>query len=181
DTDAGIKIAQACERAAFAVSPQIVNSEGANVYTSSGHFVLANTRGFVGAYPYSRHSISVSPIARDANGMQRDDWSPASRVPSDLATPERVGDYAARRALARLSARKLKTRKVAVLFEAPLVCGLVGNFVQAASGGALYRKASFLVDGRDKTPFSDHISAHAHPYTPRAAGSAPFHQAGVPR
>jgi PmbA protein len=179
DTDAGIRIAQACERAAFAVSPQIVNSEGANVYTSSGHFVLANTRGFVGAYPYSRHSISVSPIARDANGMQRDDWYTASRVPAELATPERVGDYAARRALARLSARKLKTRKVPVLFEAPLVCGLLGNFVQAASGGALYRKASFLVDALDKPLFADHISVHEDPYAPRASGSAPFDEEGV--
>ena len=179
DTDAAIRIAQACERAAFAVSPQIVNSEGANVYTSSGHFVLANTRGFVGAYPYSRHSISVSPIARDANGMQRDDWYTASRVPSELATPERVGDYAARRALARLSARKLKTRKVPVLFEAPLVCGLLGNFVQAASGGALYRKASFLVDALDKPLFADHISVHEDPYAPRASGSAPFDEEGV--
>jgi len=179
DTDEAIRIAQACERAAFAVSPQIVNSEGANVYTSSGHFVLSNTRGFVGAYPYSRHSISVSPIARDANGMQRDDWYTASRVPVDLATPERVGDYAARRALARLSARKLKTRKVPVLFEAPLVCGLLGNFVQAASGGALYRKASFLVDALDKPLFAEHISVHEDPYAPRASGSAPFDEEGV--
>jgi PmbA protein len=179
DTDAAIRIAQACEKAAFAVSPQIANSEGANVYTSSGHFVLANTRGFVGGYPYSRHSISVSPIARDASGMQRDDWYTSSRVPAELATPARVGDYAARRALARLSARKLRTRKVPVLFEAPLVCGLVGNFVQAASGGALYRKASFLVDGLDKPLFADHISLHEDPYTPRGSGSAPFDEEGV--
>lgn len=179
DTDGAIRIAQACERAAFAVSPQIVNSEGANVYTSSGHFVLANTRGFVGAYPYSRHSISVSPIASDKNGMQRDDWYTTSRVPGEMAAPEKVGDYAARRALARLSARKLKTRKVPVLFEAPLVCGLVGNFVQAASGGSLYRKASFLVDALDKPLFADHISIHEDPYAPRGSGSAPFDEEGV--
>ncbi len=179
DTDAGIRIAQACERAAFAVSPQIVNSEGANVYTSSGHFVLANSRGFVGAYPYSRHSISVSPIAGDGKGMQRDDWYTTSRVPGELAAPAKVGDYAARRALARLAARKLKTRKVPVLFEAPLVCGLLGNFVQAASGGALYRKASFLVDALEKPLFAEHIRVHEDPYAPRGSGSAPFDEEGV--
>ncbi|HEU0203324.1 MAG TPA: DNA gyrase modulator, partial [Burkholderiaceae bacterium] len=138
ETDAAIAMAQECERAAFAVSKQIVNSEGANVYTSSGQFMLANTRGFSDGYPYSRHSISVAPIARNGRGMQRDDWYSTSRVPTELAAPAAVGDYAARRALARLGARKIGTRKARVLFEAPLVCGLLGNFVQAASGGALY-------------------------------------------
>ncbi len=173
DTGEAIKLAQRCEAAAFAVSPQIVNSEGANVYTSSGHFVLANTQQFVGGYSYSRHSISVAPIARDQNGMQRDDWYSSSRIADELASPESVGDYAARRALARLSARQLKTRQCPVLFEAPLACGLLGNFVQAASGGALYRNASFLVDSLGKSVFSDHITLHEDPYLPQGPGSSP--------
>jgi PmbA protein len=179
DTDEAIRIAQRCEGAAFAVSPQIVNSEGANVYTSSGHFVLANTRDFVGGYPYSRHSISVSPIARGAAGMQRDDWYSSSRVHADLASPQAVGAYAARRALSRLSARKIRTRQCPVLFEAPLACGLLGNFVQAASGGSLYRKASFLVDALGKKIFADHVSLHEDPYIPQGPGSSPFDEEGV--
>jgi PmbA protein len=179
DVDHAIGIAQECERAAFAVSKQIVNSEGANVYTSSGQFELANTRGFAGGYPYSRHSISVAPIAKNGRGMQRDDWYSTSRVPAELAAPAAVGDYAARRALARLGARKLATRKARVLFEAPLVCGLLGNFVQAASGGALYRKATFLVDALDKPLFGEHITVAEDPHRPRAGGSAPFDEEGV--
>jgi PmbA protein len=180
DADAAIEIARRCEQAAFDVSPQIVNSEGANVYTSSGHFVLANTRGFVAGYPYSRHSISVAPIAKGRNGgMQRDDWYTSSRVPGELAAPEAVGAYAARRALARLAARKLATRQCPVLFEAPLACGLLGNFVQAASGGALYRKASFLVDALGAPLFADHVSIHEDPFVPRALGSSPFDEEGV--
>ena len=179
DTDDAIRIAQRAEQAAFDVSSQVVNSEGANVYASGGHFVLANTLGFVGGYPYSRHSISVAPIARGRGGMQRDDWYSASRVPSELAGPEAIGDYAARRALARLGARKLRTRQCPVLFEAPLACGLLGNFVQAASGGSLYRKASFLVDGLGKPLFADHISVHEDPFALRALGSSPFDEEGV--
>ena len=174
-----IEIARAAEQAAFAVSPLIANCEGANVYTSSGHFVLANTRGFCAGFPYSRHSLSVSPIAQDARGMQRDDWYSASRVPSALASPQALGDYAARRALARLSARRLRTRRVPVLFEAPLACGLLGSFVQAASGGSLYRKASFLVDGLDKPLFAPHVSIHEDPYVPCGIGSGPFDEEGV--
>jgi PmbA protein len=179
DTDAAIDIARRCEQAAFAVSPQIVNSEGANVYTSSGHFVLANTRGFVAGYPYSRHSISVAPIAKGGGGMQRDDWYSSTRVPGELATPEAIGEYAARRALARLAARKLATRQCPVLFEAPLACGLLGNFVQAASGAALYRKASFLVDALGQPLFADHVSVREDPFIPRALGSSPFDEEGV--
>ena len=179
DTEEAIKIAQRCETASFAVSRQIVNSEGANVYTSSGHFVLANTRGFVAGYPYSRHSISASPIARNGDGMQRDDWYSSSRVPAELAAPEAIGDYAARRALARLSARKIRTRQCPVLFEAPLACGLLGNFVQAASGGSLYRKASFLVDALGKKIFANHVTLREDPYLPRGSGSSPFDEEGV--
>ena len=179
DADEAIRLAQRCESAAFAVSPKVVNSEGANVYTSSGHFVLANTRDFLAGYPYSRHSISVSPIARDASGMQRDDWYSSTRLHAELASPEAIGDYAAHRALARLGARKLATRQCAVLFEAPLACGLLGNFVQAASGGALYRKSSFLVDSLGEQVFAPHVSVEEDPYLPRGPGSSPFDEEGV--
>jgi PmbA protein len=179
DTDEAIRIAQRAEQAAFDVSSKVVNSEGANVYASAGHFVLANTLGFVAGYPYSRHSISVAPIARDGSGMQRDDWYSASRAPEELAEPEAIGNYAAQRALARLGAHKLRTRQCPVLFEAPVACGLLGNFVQAASGGALYRKASFLVDGLGKPLFADHLTVHEDPFVPRALGSSPFDEEGV--
>lgn len=178
-TDEAIAIAQRCEAAAFDVSPRIVNSEGANVYTSSGHFMLANTRGFMAGYPYSRHSISVAPIAKNARGMQRDDWYTSSRLHGELATPEAVGDYAAHRALARLGARKLATRQCPVLFEAPAACGLLGSFVQAASGGSLYRKASFLVDALGKPVFAPHVSINDDPFLPQGAGSSPFDEEGV--
>jgi PmbA protein len=179
DTEEAIRLAQRCEAAAFDVSPRIVNSEGANVYTSSGHFVLANTRDFMAGYPYSRHSISVSPIARDGSGMQRDDWYSSSRLHAELASPEAIGDYAAQRALARLGARKLGTRQCPVLFEAPLACGLLGNFVQAASGGALYRKSTFLVDSLGKPVFAPHVTIDEDPYLPRGPGSSPFDEEGV--
>jgi PmbA protein len=178
-TEQAIELAQACEQAAFDTDRRIVNSEGANVYASVAHFVLANTRGFCAGFPSSRHSISVSPIARDQGGMQRDDWYTHSRRADGLAAPEAVGRYAAERALARLSARKLSTRRCPVLFEAPLACGLIGSLVGAASGGALYRKASFLVDALGQKFFADHISLRDDPFVPQASGSSPFDEEGV--
>ena len=111
--------------------------------------------------------------------MQRDDWYSSSRDPAQLATPEAIGRYAAERALARLGARKIATRKCPVLFEAPLACGLLGAFVQATSGGSLYRKSSFLVDSLGRRVFADHIDVVEDPHVVGALGSAPFDEEGV--
>ena len=59
-----------------------------------------------------------------------------------MASPESVGRYAAQRALSRLGSRKIPTTECPVLFESPVAAGLLGGFVQAVSGGALYRKSS---------------------------------------
>lgn len=174
-----VTLAQRAEAAAFAVDKRITNSEGANAYAQQSHFVMANTRGFMGGYPYSRHSLSVSPIAGKGNNMQRDDWYSSDRNPNKLAQPEAIGRYAAERALSRLSARKLDTRKCPVLFEAPLAAGLLGSFVQAVSGGALYRKSTFLTDSLGTAVFSPDIQILEDPHVPGAVGSSPFDEEGV--
>ena len=174
-----IALAGRAEAAAFAVDRRITNSEGASVHAQQSHFVSANTRGFMGGYPYSRHTVSVVPIAGRGNNMQRDDWYSSARDPAHLAEPEAIGRYAAERALARLNARKLTTRKCPVLFEAPLAAGLLGAFVQAISGGALYRKSTFLPDSVGTQVFGDHIQIVEDPHLKGAVGSSPFDEEGV--
>src|SRR5262245_31675273 len=126
-TEEAIDLAKRCEAAAFAVSKKISNSEGASVSAQHSQFVSANSLGFVGGYPGSRHWLSCSVIAEDRGLMQRDDWYSASRSPGDLADPVALGRYAGQRALARLGARKIPTTQAPVLFEAPLALQLVGQ------------------------------------------------------
>ena len=173
------KLAIQAERAAHATSPLITNTDGASVDTYEGHFVLGNSRGFMGGYPYTRHSLSVAPIAGRGNNMQRDYWYTSARAPEQLSDPAAVGRYAAERTLSRMSARRIKTGRFPVLFEAPLAVGLVGALVQATSGGALYRKASFLLDSLGKPVLSDHIDISEDPHIPGAMGSSPFDSEGV--
>ena len=173
------EMALVCEAAAFDVDKRIANSEGAGVSAQQSHFFSAHTHGFRGGYASSRHSISVAPIAGKGNGMQRDYWYSSERNACDLAAPEAVGRYAAERALSRLKSRKIATRECPVLFESPLAAGLLGAFVQAVSGGALYRKTSFLVDSLGMPVFPKHIDVHEDPFVVGGKGSSPFDEEGV--
>ena len=174
-----IELARRCEQAAFAVSPRISNSEGASVSVQQSHFVSANSLGFMDGFASSRHYLSCSVIAGEGEDMQRDDWYSSHRDAADLAAPEAIGDYAARRALSRLGGRKLKTRKAPVIFEAPLAAGLLGSFVQAVSGGALYRKSSFLLDSLGKQIFPRFMQISERPHLAKALASSPFDDDGV--
>lgn len=173
------ELALQAEDAALSTDKRITNSDGASVSSYEGHFVMGNTRGFLGGYPYSRHSLSVSPIAGRGDNMQRDDWYTSDRNWRKLADPAQVGRYAAERALSRLSARRIPTGRYPVLFEAPLACGLLGSLTQALSGGALYRKSSFLVDSLGRQVFPEHIDVLEDPFIRGAQGSAAFDDEGV--
>jgi PmbA protein len=173
------ELALRCEAAALATSRLISNSEGAGVSAQQSHFFSAHTRGFRGGYASSRHSISVAPIAGKGSQMQRDAWYSSMRDASELASPEAVGRYAAERALSRLKSRKIKTTQCPVLFESPLAAGLLGGFVQAVSGGALYRKSTFLLDSLGKPAFPSHIDIQEDPHLRKGKGSAPFDEEGV--
>ncbi len=173
------RLALECEAAALGVSKRITNSEGAAVSAQQSHFFSAHTRGFRGGYASSRHSLSVSPIAGKGRDMQRDAWYSSMRSADELASPQAVGRYAAERALSRLKARKIATVECPVLFESPLAAGLLGAFVQAVSGGALYRKSTFLLDSLGKQVLPKHIDIQEDPFVPRGKGSSPFDDEGV--
>ncbi|MFA7504448.1 MAG: metalloprotease PmbA [Burkholderiaceae bacterium] len=179
DADAAIALACEAEDAAFATSPMVRNSDGASVSAGHGQFLLANSRGFAGGYPYSRHSLSCVPIAQRGREMQRDGWYSADVRPDRLADAAVLGRYAAERSLARLGARRLPTGRVPVLFESPLAIGLIGHLVQALSGGALYRQSSFLLDSVGQQVFPSHVDLMEDPSLAAEPGSAPFDSEGV--
>ena len=179
DADAAAQLALRAEAAAFATDKRVTNSEGAGVSAQQSHFFMGNSRGFRGGYASSRHGLSMSPIAGRGNDMQRDFWYSSMRDAADLAAPEAVGRYAAERALSRLASRKIATCEVPVLFEAPVASGLLGSFVQAVSGGALYRKASFLEGCLGQVALAEHLDVSEDPHLRKGKGSAPFDDEGV--
>jgi PmbA protein len=111
--------------------------------------------------------------------MQRDGWYSKTRNANDLEDAKAVGKKAAQRTVARLGARKLTTRQTPVIFEASVAASLFSAFIGAISGGALYRKASFMLDKINQQIFSDHIHIHENPFVPGAMGSAAFDSDGM--
>ena len=177
--DAAVDIAKRCEAAAFRLDKRITNSEGSSVSIQQSQFISAHSAGFMGGFRSSRHYVATSVIAQEGNNMQRDDWYSSARSAADLASPEAIGDYAGRRALARLRGQHLKTCKVPVLFEAPQALGLIGSFIAAISGGNLYRKSSFLLDSIGTQVFPKHIQIREDPFVPRGMASGYFDDEGV--
>lgn len=179
DPTAATELALQAEEAALAYSDKITNTEGAQVDTGGGRFVMANSAGFMGGYQFTRHGISASVIAGKGDGMQRDYWYTSNRYPERLESPRHVGEMAAKRSVMRLNARKIPTGHYPVIFEAPLALGLIGHLAQAVSGGALYRKTSFLVDSLGTELMPSHISIHEDPFILGAMGSSTFDNEGV--
>lgn len=172
-------LALECEASALGADARIVNSEGASVDAHQGVEVYGNSLGFIGHTQKSRQGISCSVIAGVGDSMQRDYWYSSARRLGDLDTPVQVGDQAARRTLRRLGARRVPTCRVPVIYEAPVASSLLGHFISAISGGALYRKASFLLDHLDKKIFPEFVRIHEQPLIVGGMGSAAFDGEGV--
>ena len=178
--EAAIEIAKTCEAAAMDVDrKRITNSEGAGVSNSESVFVYANSHGFVGGYPSSRHSISCSVIAEDNDAMQRDYWYTNARDMTDMESARYVGKLAGERTVRRLGAQTISTCQVPVLFEAPLASGLISSLVGAVSGGSLYRKSSFLMNSLGTQIASSLLNIEELPHLKKGFASSPFDSEGV--
>ena len=174
-----IEIARRTEAAALAVDRRITNSEGATVSSYDSDFILANTRGFCDGYPGSKSSISVSVVAEDKSGMQRDYWYTSHRDYAQLEDPEHVGRITGERAVRRLGARRVATGEFPVLFENNVAASLVSHFVSAASGSSLYRHSSFLLDRLGSGVFSPVVEIVEDPHRPADTASGWFDAEGV--
>jgi PmbA protein len=174
-----IELAIKCEDIARNFDQRINNSDSAVVSSYSGTHAYGNTNGFAGGWQWSSHTIDCTVIAEQAGSMQRDGWYSKTRDYNDLQTINAIGEEAARRTIQKLGARKLSTRNVPVIFEAPVASGLFSAFITAISGGSLYRRASFLLDKLGKPVFSKQIHIHEQPHLKKALGSTPFDNDGV--
>lgn len=179
NADHAIDVALACEAAGREIDARIANSDGASMNANASLSVYANSHGFLGAERATSYSTGCALIAGVGDAMQRDGWFSVALAQADLESAEAIGRKAARRTLERLDPRQLPTGQVPVLFCAEMARSLIGSYIGAISGGALYRRASFLLDSVGTQVFPDWFSIEENPFLPRGFRSAAFDAEGV--
>ncbi len=179
DAAQAITLAIECEAAARGFDERIRKSEGATVSTHAGARAYGNSHGFLGSYAATSHSTSCSVIGEADGDMERDYHYSVARDAADLEPVEEVGRTAARRAIERLGARKIKTTKAPVLFMPNLARGFIGHAIGAITGSAQYRRASFLLNAAGEQVFPDFVHIDERPHIPKGMASAPFDAEGV--
>jgi PmbA protein len=171
-------MAAAAEQAGLAVKG-VSKSGGASASAGIGGMVLVTSHGFRGAYLGSRHGVSMTAIAGDGTGMERDyDYSSMLHA-SDLESPEKIGRTAGERAVERVNPRKVSTRKVPVVFDPRVASSLVSHLASAANGASVARKTSFLREKMGEQLFARGIRIIDDPLRKRGLRSRPFDGEGV--
>jgi PmbA protein len=179
DAEQAIAMAIECESAAMAYDKRISNSEGVTIGTNRGTQAYGNSHGFIGSDSRTSHSVTCVVLAEENGAMQRDYHYTSSRVPSELDEVESVGVEAGRKTVARLGARKIKTTNAPVLYIPDLARGFIGHAMGAITGGAQYRRSSFLLDAIGQKIFPDFIQVQERPHIARGMSSRAYDGEGV--
>lgn len=175
-----IEMALRAERAAQGYSDLISNFDGGGLDSSYGSIILANSLGFAGEFRSTSCSLASVPVAAENGKMQRDHWYDVRRKLSEMDTPEEIGVVAARRTLRKLGSRSVPTQAVPVVLEPNIARDFLGDIFNAASGEAIFRKASFLVGQLGEQIASERLTVIDDGLIPRGLGSRPFDGEGLP-
>lgn len=180
DAKRALEQCRAGEAAAQAFSDKITNSEGASYSRNVGASAFATSGGFRGGYRGTYSSLVVEPIADDADGKKRNgSWWTGNRFLDRLEDAASVGREAARRTIAKLGADKIETGELPIVFDADAGRGILGLILGVVSGGAIYRKSSYLIDREGTQVASALVSVTDDPLIPRASGSRPYDGDGL--
>jgi len=170
--------AQRAERAGLAVKG-VTKSGGASASAGIGGMVLVTSHGFRGAYLSSGQSVSMTAIAGEGTAMERDYDYSSTLHGADLDPPEKVGRTAGERTVERLNPRKVKSKRVPVVFDRRIAGSLVSHLASAINGAAVARKTSFLKDRLGQRLFRPGIQVLDDPLRRRGLRSRPFDAEGV--
>jgi len=178
DPDGLRRLAEEAEAAARSVQG-ITNSDGAGASAGRAVVALATSTGFSGGYAGTSRGLSVSVVAGEGSGMQRDYAWRSARHSRDLPAPGEIGLLAGQRAVARLSPGRLKSGPATVVFDPRVGGSLIGHLVGAMAGPAIARRASFLLDRLEDQLFDAGIVIVDDPLRRRGLRSRPFDGEGL--
>lgn len=140
---------------------------------------LATSAGFCRSTASSSHGRWIMALAQGVDGAVQDYDETSDRRFDRLAEPQVVAARAVERAAAQLGSRAIASRRAAVLFDARVASAIVGDLVAALSGGAQYRRSSWLPDAIGRTVAGDHVDLVEDPFEPFGMASGAYDAEGV--
>jgi len=179
-SDWKIKAALEMERAGKAHDPRITAFSGVGAGDYVVDVYVASSEGLSAAYSGTYVYLYAAPVASENGQLQTSDWMDYKRFLRDLDSPEQVGREAARRALRMLGAKKVKSKKVPVIFEPQMAAQFVRSLASAASGDVVFQQSSFLAKKLGKTIGPANVSIVDDGRLEKGLASAPFDGEGVP-
>ena len=178
-TDELIKLTVECEKSALEFDKKIKNSEGSEYAYSQSNNLILNSYGATGSYSSTSYTLSCVVIAEDKDLKERDYAYTTRRNFEKTDSAKKIGQLSAEKAISRLGAKSVSTRKCPVILTPELSVGLFSTFLSAINGNNIYKKNSFLIDFLGKKIFSDHISISEIPNLNEGLGTKPFDSEGV--
>jgi len=178
-TDELISMTVECEKSALEFDNKIKNSEGSEYAYSQSNNLILNSHGAVGSYSSTSYTLSCVVIAEDSDLKERDYAYSTRRNFEKTDSAEKIGKLSAEKAISRLGAKSISTRKCPVILTPELSVGLFSSFLSAINGNNIYKKNSFLIDHLGEKIFSEHISIEEIPNLNEGLGTRPFDSEGV--
>jgi len=157
----------------------VSNSDSSTAAWSNSGWRLVTSSGFCGEHRASSFYVGASAIAGEGAAMESAGEGRQTRWLADLPDAGAIGAEAGRRAVARLSPRKIASTTAPVIFENRIAASTLGPLIGAISGPSVARGVSFLKHKLGQPLFAKDVTITDEPHRVRGLGSSPFDDEGV--
>ena len=165
-------IVKAAENAAWSAGGDKVVTVEAGFNDELGESVTLSSNGFSGYTRATNFVTVVSVSVGDSENRKPVAYDYAvSHFHKKLANPEAIGANAARKAMAKLGAKKIETATLPIIIENKNVQRIMDGLFDALDGRNIYRKQSFLADKKGQKIGSDKLVLVDDPLILEGAGS----------
>jgi PmbA protein len=175
------KIAYAKEAEAIGLKDErIKKSAGATYQSYTWSTVLANSKGFAGAYERTLLVSYVGFQCGEGDNLFQEYWVDSSTQAADLKPPEYVAKKAVHRATRLIGGRKVETQNVPLVVDPTIARELIQFIAQCVSGPSVARRQSFLTDKIGEKVGNDKVNIIDDGLLVGGRGTIPFDSEGVP-
>jgi PmbA protein len=165
-------IVKAVENAAWSAGGDKVVAVEAWFGDELGESVMLTSNGFSGDSRATNFNVGASVSVLDDDNRRPIAYDYAEcRFHKKLGNPETIGASAARKALAKLGAKRIETAALPIIIENRNVHRITKGLFDALDGRNIYRKQSFLADKKGQKIASDKFVLVDDPFIPEGEAS----------